>query len=176
MNEPSLGKHYNNTVCGLFDFIWFGQWAPNFSSWLLDWHNIRPRPSPIPGDHTAVFLDIDNHNLKRRAITELRIHLGYDPKKHSNNIYRLWPLSDQLPVIERGPFIQISAAEHGYYAITSQAGTTPIVPRWERMTKEEHEALVNAMEHPGRNRDGVVEDACSWPSVAAWHGLGRKWY
>ncbi|KAK3328121.1 hypothetical protein B0T19DRAFT_400910 [Cercophora scortea] len=176
MDHEFLREHHGDTpVRGLFDFIWFGQWAPDFSSWLLDWHNIPRRPNPIPGDHAAVFLDIHNHGLQLGALSQMQLHLGHDPKKHSNTIYPLWPAMFELPGpdIDRGFCIRITAPGHGNYAITCQQDTTLIVPRWERMTKEENDALFDAMENPGKNRDGAAEDARSWPSTIAWYGLGN---
>ncbi|KAK3370460.1 hypothetical protein B0H63DRAFT_528181 [Podospora didyma] len=125
---------------------------------FLDWHNIPPRPSPIPGDHTAVFVDMGNHNLRATTTNQLKIHVSYDPKKHSESIYRQRTLPEQLaPGLTRGWFTQISAIGHGCYGIQSHPEATPVVPAgWERMANEDPEAFMDATCEPGRNQDGVV--------------------
>lgn len=42
------------------------------------------------------------------------------------------------------------------------------------MARREDEAL-EVMDFPARDGAGVVEEPLGWPTVAAWHGVGRGW-
>lgn len=155
-------------MAGLYDLFWFTKWAPDFGDWLQDWHGVPRRcMGPFPGDYTAIFLDVVNSPLRSEAIRHLNVHIAYDPAKHTSTELSRWgeisPSGERylwrgdagLDYVVHGP--------HGSYRVVLQVGSAPVVPRWERMTKEEAKALEDDMQHPER----VVGDASRWPTVPA---------
>jgi hypothetical protein len=156
-------------VSGLFDFYWFDKWAPDIDSWLKHWHNIPRRPRPFAGDNTAMLLDLNNKKLRREAHDSLAIHLTASPKHHFGYLHNdrehiLGSLSQWMKVSPHSIFIESGPRALGNYALLLQPGSAPVVPRWERVTEEEHKAMEDAKDHPERSEGGIGND--QWSIVA----------